>query len=261
MKRKRLDELLIERGHFEDLAAALGPIMAGDVRVGGAMLTKAGGLVAIDADIVVRGQDQRFASRGGLKLERALDVFGINVAGKIALDAGASTGGFTDCLLQRGARRVYAVDVGYGQLRGRLAVDPRVVVLEKTNVSDLVGSAVIPEPIDLCTLDLSYLSLTRAGLILRDAVGQVDLVCLAKPLYEGLKEADKASMAAILTIMEAMLTKLAEDGLYVRDVIVSPVLGGRGAVECLIHVVHQPQLTIAQLIQRLREDWTAHPPI
>src|SRR5262245_18281216 len=125
-RKLRVDALLVEHGYFEDLKTAQGFVLAGKIVVDGHVCSKPGTMVREDAKIFVRGVVLKFASRGGYKLEAALDRFGIDVTGKVALDAGASTGGFTDCLLQRGAARVYSVDVGFGQLRGKLAADPRV---------------------------------------------------------------------------------------------------------------------------------------
>ncbi|HKI75427.1 MAG TPA: TlyA family RNA methyltransferase [Pseudomonadales bacterium] len=258
--KKRLDELLVQLGYFADARAALGPIMSGDVLVGGQRETKAGAKVRVDADIVVGGLELRFASRGGYKLEHALARFAIDVTRMTVLDAGASTGGFTDCLLQRGAAKVYAVDVGFGQLRGRLAADDRVVVLEKTNISDLEANP-IDDAIDLCTMDLSYLSLTRAIPIIHRATGVEDFVCLAKPLYEGLDEASKADMAAIGEVAERLLASLSGDGMGVQDIAVSPVFGGRGAIEFLIRVRAGKQgPAIEDLVASLQADYKHNPP-
>src|SRR5262245_51502136 len=157
----RIDALLVELGYFEDLKTAQGFILAGKVVVDEKVCSKPGTTVREDAKIFVRGEQLKFASRGGYKLEAALERFAIDVTNKVVLDAGASTGGFTDCLLQHGAARVYAVDVGFGQLRGKLASDPRVVNMEKTNVGDLTLASFDP-PIELCTFDLSYLSMTKS---------------------------------------------------------------------------------------------------
>ena len=223
-------------------------------------MTKVGSLVPVSAEIQVRGRDLRYASRGGYKLERALDVFGIHVEGLTVLDAGASTGGFTDCLLQRGARRVFSVDVGYGQLRGRLAADERVVVRERTNISDLKKSP-LEDAVDLCTMDLSYLSLLKAIPEIFEAVGDVPMVCLVKPLYEGLAESDKADMAAILDLAGQFFRRLANLGFGCTQVIVSPILGGRGATEFLASIRHGEGHGADKLVEALREDWRQCPPV
>jgi len=184
-----LAALLVERGIFESADEAQRWVMAGQVLVNDQRIDKPGMLVQCDAMLRVRGR-QRYASRGGYKLVAALEHFDVNVTGCVALDSGASTGGFTDCLLQHGAALVYAVEVGYGQLVGRLRADPRVRNLERTNLSDLISTALDPPP-SLVTFDLSYLSLTKAlsvaatllaPTINRGATGQV--LALLKPLFE-----------------------------------------------------------------------------
>jgi len=184
MKRIPAWQLLLERGLAPDRHRAEALALTGRVVVAGRRLDKPGTAVAPDAEAYVRGEG-RFASRGGEKLEAALDRFGLDVAGCVALDAGASTGGFTDCLLQRGAARVFAVDVGYGQLLGRLRADPRVVTLERTNIADLTALRLGGLAPNLCTLDLSYLSLRDAwAYVLPLLADGADLLCLVKPLFE-----------------------------------------------------------------------------
>jgi 23S rRNA (cytidine1920-2'-O)/16S rRNA (cytidine1409-2'-O)-methyltransferase len=179
----QLDALLAERGIFESAEEARPWIMTGQVLVNEQLIDKPGMLVPRDAVLRVRGR-HRYVSRGGYKLEAAIERFLVNVAGRVALDCGASTGGFTDCLLQHGARLVYAVEVGYGQLVGSLRADARVRNLERTNLSDLVSSDLDPPP-SLVTLDLSYLSLTKAlpiAAALVESEGYV--LALLKPLFE-----------------------------------------------------------------------------
>jgi 23S rRNA (cytidine1920-2'-O)/16S rRNA (cytidine1409-2'-O)-methyltransferase len=179
----QLDALLAERGIFESAQEARPWIMTGQVLVNEQLIDKPGMLVPRDAVLRVRGR-HRYVSRGGYKLEAAIEHFQVNVAGRVALDCGASTGGFTDCLLQHGARIVYAVEVGYGQLVGSLRADARVRNLERTNLSDLVASGLEPPP-SLVTLDLSYLSLTKAlpmAAALVEPEGYV--LSLLKPLFE-----------------------------------------------------------------------------
>ncbi len=182
-KKARLDVLLVDRGHFPSREQAQRAIMAGVVRVGENVVDKASAQVAADADVLVE-EAARYVGRGGIKLEGALRHFGIRVEGTTALDIGASTGGFTDCLLQHGARKVYAIDVGHGQLAWKIRSDPRVVVREKLNARFL-SRADIPEPIDLCVIDVSFISLT---LILPNAVEPVTpngmILALIKPQFE-----------------------------------------------------------------------------
>ena len=181
--KRPLSTQLVERGHFESQDEAGRWIMAGQVLVNGQRVDKPGTLVPADARLEVRGR-RRYASRGGYKLAAALDHFTVPVTGRVALDCGASTGGFTDCLLRRGAALVYAVEAGYGQLAGRLRVDPCVRNLERTNLGDLAPAILTPRPA-LITLDLSYLSLATAlpqaaSLLAPDG----EIVALFKPLFE-----------------------------------------------------------------------------
>ncbi len=182
-KRARLDMLLVDRGFFPSREQAQRAIMAGEVRVGEMLVDKASAKIEADAAITI-DSSPTYVGRGGLKLEGALRHFGISVAGITALDIGASTGGFTDCLLQHGARKVYAIDVGHGQLAWKIRSDPRVVVQEKLNARFLTR-ADVPEPIDLCVIDVSFISLT---LILPNAFDAVTpngmVLALIKPQFE-----------------------------------------------------------------------------
>lgn len=183
-RRRRLDLLLVERGLAPSRTQAQARILAGEVMVDDHRIDKPGTLVAADAELRLRQGRTRFASRAGDKLDFALTHFAIDVAGTTALDAGASTGGFVDVLLRRGARRVYAIDVGYGQLDLALRQDPRVVVLDRVNVRHLEPSQV-PEPVQLFTLDLSFISLTKVlEPLLPFAAPAARWVCLVKPQFE-----------------------------------------------------------------------------
>ena len=182
-KKARLDMALVDRGFFPSREQAQRAIMAGEVRVGEAVVDKASAKVGSDAQITL-ASSPAYVGRGGLKLEGALRHFGISVEGMTALDIGASTGGFTDCLLQKGAKKVYAIDVGHGQLAWKIRNDPRVVVREKLNARFLTR-ADVPEPIDLCVIDVSFISLT---LILPNAFESVTpngmVLALIKPQFE-----------------------------------------------------------------------------
>jgi 23S rRNA (cytidine1920-2'-O)/16S rRNA (cytidine1409-2'-O)-methyltransferase len=179
----RLDLALVERGLIATREQAQRAIMAGQVRIGDRVATKASIAVTPDMDLAI-AQQPKFVGRGGLKLESALEHFAIDVRGAVALDIGASTGGFTDCLLQRGAAKVYAIDVGHGQLAWKIRNDPRVVVREKLNAR-FVGHADVPEPIDICVIDVSFISLT---LVLPNAFALLSangvLLALIKPQFE-----------------------------------------------------------------------------
>jgi 23S rRNA (cytidine1920-2'-O)/16S rRNA (cytidine1409-2'-O)-methyltransferase len=182
-KRSRLDTVLVARGLFASREQAQRAIMAGQVKVGTRVALKASELLAANDEVVI-SHPQKYVGRGGLKLEGALDFFGIDVRQKIALDIGASTGGFTDCLLQHAAAKVYAVDVGHDQLAWKIRRDPRVVTLEKVNARFLSRED-IPEPIDLCVIDVSFISLT---LILPNAFDLITpdgvIIALIKPQFE-----------------------------------------------------------------------------
>jgi len=182
-RKRPLVALLVERGLFDSEDEARRWVMAGQVLVDGQRIDKSGALVASDALLHVRGR-RHYVSRGGYKLAAALDHFGVVVADRVALDSGASTGGFTDCLVQRGAALVYAVDVGYGQLAGSLRVNPRVCTLERTNLGEVDPSTLDPQP-TLVTLDLSYLSLTAAlPLAAHLFATHGEVLALFKPLFE-----------------------------------------------------------------------------
>ena len=212
----QLDALLAERGIFESAEEARPWIMTGQVLVNEQLIDKPGMLVPRDAVLRVRGR-HRYVSRGGYKLEAAIERFRVNVAGRVALDCGASTGGFTDCLLQHGARLVYAVEVGYGQLVGSLRADARVRNLERTNLSDLVSSDLDPRP-SLVTLDLSYLSLTKALPIAAALVEPEGYVlALLKPLFEvespeARRSGQIADPALLVTALRRVLEAGAEAG-------------------------------------------------
>jgi 23S rRNA (cytidine1920-2'-O)/16S rRNA (cytidine1409-2'-O)-methyltransferase len=261
-KRRRLDELLLERGLFDDARVAHGWILAGKVLVEGAVVTKPGFAVRVDAEVALRGAVPRYVSRGGIKLEAAIRRFGVAVEGKTVLDAGASAGGFSDCLLHHGASRVYAVDVGYGQLRGKVASDERVVSMERTNISDLTLASFDP-PIALCVFDLSYLSAASAAAILAALFRQEPhLVGLIKPLYEGVQPPDRANPdslhEALLRVHDALNAK----GLATRQLMVSPILGGNGAVEFLAEIVAAGRASAASasLCSDAIAELRAHPP-
>jgi len=237
--RCRLDLLLVERGLAPSREQARGQIMAGRVRVGGVVRDKPGTMVANDSELFLSGPLHPFVSRGGRKLEHALEVFSITVEGAVALDAGASTGGFTHCLLSRGAARVYAVDVGYGQLDWKLRQDPRVVVLERTNARHL-GREDIPEPVDLVTIDLSFISVSKvlpAIVPLLAPDGQV--VVLVKPQFEvGRGKVGKGGVVRDPELHRQVLLEVAGDaarvGLELWSVSPSPLRGPAGNVEFLI---------------------------
>jgi 23S rRNA (cytidine1920-2'-O)/16S rRNA (cytidine1409-2'-O)-methyltransferase len=233
----RLDRLLVDRGLCESRTRAQALIMAGKVVVGEHAASKSGALVAADADVRVRGQDHPFVSRGGVKLRGALEQFAeLAVAGRVAMDIGASTGGFTDCLLQAGAARVYAVDVGYGQLAWKLAQDPRVVVLDRTNIRTL-APATVGEQVTLAVADCSFISLTKVlPSVPQFLAPDADVVVLIKPQFEvgagrvgkgGVVRDAGARDAAVSTVIAAA----GQLGFVVAGICDSPITGQDGNVE------------------------------
>jgi 23S rRNA (cytidine1920-2'-O)/16S rRNA (cytidine1409-2'-O)-methyltransferase len=238
-KGQRLDQALVERGLVESRARAQALILAGKVWSGDRRLDKPGHAIAADAPLEVRGADHPWVSRGGVKLAHALERFAIDPAGLVAIDVGASTGGFTDVLLQRGAARVYAVDVGHGQLAWSLRQDRRVVVLEKTNARYLTEREV-PELADLVVCDASFIGLeTVLPAALARAKAKATLIALIKPQFEvGKERVGKGGVvrdpALHLEVCERIERWLEVQGWSVLSVTPSPITGPEGNVEFLI---------------------------
>lgn len=240
---RRLDQTLVERGAFPSRARAQGAIKAGLVRVAGAVVDKPSTLVAADAVIAVEGDVHDYVSRGALKLEAALRSFEIEPSGKICLDLGASTGGFTEALLRAGAARIYAVDVGAGQLHQRIAGERRVVNLEKTHAKDL-SRALVPEPVDIIVCDVSFISLRKALPFAMALAGPgATLVALIKPQFE--LGPEKIGKGGLVKASGDELAELARDigewlnasGWPPVGAIESPIAGGDGNKEFLIGAI------------------------
>ena len=240
-KKERLDVLLVEKGFFSSRERAKRSIMAGTVYVDGQKLDKAGMKVDPAAEIEVREEKLRYVGRGGLKMERAMDAFGIEVRGLTCMDIGASTGGFTDCMLQNGAAKVYAVDVGYGQLDWRLRSDDRVVVMEKCNARYLTPEEV-GEMVDFVSIDVSFISL---GLIF-PAVRKLLLpggrgAALIKPQFEAGREEMKGTGGIVRdpavhrAVIERVLGLALSSGLSPLGLTWSPVKGSKGNIEYLMY--------------------------
>ncbi len=229
----RLDTLLVERGISASRERARALIMSGNVVVGESRIDKAGTLVARDAGIRIKGEDNPYVSRGGLKLRGALREFGIAVQGKVALDIGASTGGFTDCLLQEGAARVYAVDVGYGQLAWKLREDRRVINIERTNIRTFDGTGVA-DGIDIATIDASFISLKLVlPAVLRLLTGEALILALIKPQFEvGRENVGKHGVVRDPLLHRKVVEEIAawcrQRGLSVLGTCESPLLGPAG---------------------------------
>jgi 23S rRNA (cytidine1920-2'-O)/16S rRNA (cytidine1409-2'-O)-methyltransferase len=241
MKKERLDKLLVLRGMVSSRERAQALIMEGKVLVTGTRVDKAAALVSTECALLLKGRDLPYVSRGGLKLEKALKVFGVDAEGKTCMDVGASTGGFTDCLLKKGAKKVYAVDVGYGQLAWSLKQDPRVVSLERRNIRHLPPQD-IGEPVDLAVVDTSFISLTK---VLPNVVRLMrvhgEIIALIKPQFEvGKGKVGKGGVVKdgeehIKVIREVSLfaTRLGLKDLGMTE---SPLLGPKGNREFFIYL-------------------------
>jgi len=241
--KERLDVALVRRGLAPSRERARALIMAGQVYVNDRLVDKPGMLIALDAQcrLALAPNELKYASRGGLKLEKALDTFHLDPSGRVALDVGASTGGFTDCLLQRGAKRVYAVDVGHGQLAWNLRNDPRVVVMEHTNIRYLTS---LPEPVKCATIDVSFISLRLVlPAIVPLLAAHAWVVALVKPQFEaGKADADRgAGVISDPAVHERILRELQDwipnhTPLSVRGLTESPILGREGNREFLLYL-------------------------
>ena len=231
--KERLDVLLVQRGHAASREKAKAVIMAGCVYVNGQKEDKAGSMFDCAAEIEVRGNTLRYVSRGGLKLEKAMKNFGVELEGKVCMDVGASTGGFTDCMLQNRAVKVYSVDVGHGQLDWKLRNDERVVCMEKTNIR-YVTPEDIEEPVDFSSIDVSFISLTKVLLPVRNLLSQDgQIVCLIKPQFEAGRE--KVGKKGVVRDPEQYLQPLALD--------FSPIKGPEGNIEYLLYLQKKPEGT------------------
>ncbi|GHV17450.1 TlyA family rRNA (cytidine-2'-O)-methyltransferase [Clostridia bacterium] len=261
MAKVRADALLVERGLAENGSRARAVIMAGMVYSGERRIDKAGEQLSPDTALTVRGE-LKYVSRGGLKLAKALDEFGIDVEGLNALDAGASTGGFTDCLLQRGAAHVWAVDVGYGQFAWKLREDERVTLYERTNVRLLSAEKLNIRP-DLIVADLSFISLKTVLPVFARLCGEETIaVTLVKPQFEaGRGNVGKKGVVRDPAVHEAVLDKFgrdaAESGWSVKAMTFSPVRGPEGNIEYLAHLIRgTAEFNRGDLVRRAHESFS-----
>ena len=221
-------------------------IMSGNVYVDGQKEDKAGSMFPEEAEIVVRGNTLKYVSRGGLKLEKAMSHFDITLEGKVCMDVGSSTGGFTDCMLQNGAVKVYSVDVGHGQLDWKLRQDPRVVCMEKTNIRYVTPDQIAERP-DFASIDVSFISLTKVLLPVRELLsenGQV--VCLIKPQFEaGREKVGKKGVvrdkAVHLEVIEKVIAYAGSIWYEVKNLEFSPIKGPEGNIEYLLHIQKQAE--------------------
>lgn len=239
-KKERLDTLLVEKGIFTSRERAKTSIMAGKIFVDGQRVDKAGEKVSVDAEIIFKGQEIPYVSRGGLKLEKAMKEFGISLKNKTCMDIGASTGGFTDCMLQNGAKKVFSIDVGYGQFAWKLRTDPRVVCMERTNIRYVTPDD-IGELTDFASIDVSFISLKKimpATINLLSDKGEV--VALIKPQFEAGKE--KVGKKGVVRdinvhneVVKSIVDYLLSQGLNILSLSYSPIKGPEGNIEYLVY--------------------------
>ena len=249
--KERLDVLLVKRNLAESREKAKAVIMAGNVFVEGQREDKAGTTFPDTVQIEVRGHVLPYVSRGGLKLEKAITNFDVSVDGKVCTDVGSSTGGFTDCMLQNGARKVFAIDVGRGQLDWKLRQDERVVCMEKTNIRYVVPED-LGEPIDFSSIDVSFISLTKVLLPVRNLLTEDgEIVCLIKPQFEaGREKVGKKGVvrdpAVHLEVIEKVMAYAMSIALEPQHLSFSPIKGPEGNIEYLLHLRKRPEGTICE---------------
>lgn len=240
-KKERLDVLIVKRCLAESREKAKALIMAGDVFVNGQREDKAGTTFAEDANIEVRSVSMKYVSRGGYKLEKAIDLWDIQLEGKVCMDAGSSTGGFTDCMLQNGAKKVYAVDVGTNQLAWKLRQDTRVVSMEKTNIRYITNED-IPDVIGFASVDVAFISLTKVLLPIRNLLADgARMVCLVKPQFEaGREKVGKKGVVhdkkVHIEVVESIMTYALDNGFDIIDLSFSPIKGPEGNIEYLLYI-------------------------
>ena len=251
--KQRLDIFLTEKNFFDSRTRAQAMIMAGKVLVDGQKVDKAGTMISSDAAIKILGEEIPFVSRGGLKLQKALDVFKIDLRGKIAADVGASTGGFTDCMLQRGAKKVYAIDVGYGQLAWKLRQDSRVINFERTNIRNVTREN-FSDDLDFISIDVAFISLEKVlPVVFEVLTDSGEVVALIKPQFEAGREhvgkkgvvRDKKIHAVVI---EKVLNFAAGIGFAVRGLDFSPVKGPEGNIEYLAHLAKNFSATEVEIL-------------
>ena len=243
--KERLDVLLVSQGLAASREKAKAIIMSGNVLVNGQREDKAGTMIDVKAEITVKGGQLKYVSRGGLKLEKAMSHFDLTLEGKVCMDVGASTGGFTDCMLQNGAVKVYSVDVGHGQLDWKLRNDPRVVCMEKTNIR-YVTPEQIEELAAFVSIDVSFISLTKVLPPVRELMAEDgEIVCLIKPQFEaGREKVGKKGVVRDPKVHEEVIEKVIDFastiGLESRELEFSPIKGPEGNIEYLLHLLKRP---------------------
>ena len=269
MKKERVDVLLVERGLAETREKAKRAVMAGIVYSNDLRMDKAGEKIAIDAPLSIKGQMMPYVSRGGYKLEKAMQTFNISVKDKLMIDIGSSTGGFTDCALQNGAKKSYAVDVGYNQLAWKLRQDPRVVVMERTNFRHSVPEDFTEGMPEFATIDVSFISLKLIlPALKRILVPGSDVVSLVKPQFEaGREQVGKKGIVrdkkVHLQVVEQIRDFAEQEGFILKDATYSPITGGDGNIEFLFHLywpgvnldVHdKPKVNLEQVVEEAHKE-------
>ncbi len=265
--KERLDVLLVKRGLAASREKAKAVIMSGNVLVDGQREDKAGASFDENVEIAVKGGQLRYVSRGGLKLEKAMKCFDVTPRGRVCMDVGASTGGFTDCMLQNGAVKVYAVDVGYGQLDWKLRTDERVVCMEKTNIR-YVTPEDIGEPPSLVSIDVSFISLTKVLPAVRELLAPAgEIVCLIKPQFEaGREKVGKKGVVRDPAVHREVIGKVAECarsmGFDILALEFSPIKGPEGNIEYLMHLKKRregpgtaaPEISAGEIVRLAHEE-------
>ncbi|MBQ9688476.1 TlyA family RNA methyltransferase [bacterium] len=257
MKKERLDTYLVNLGYFETKSKASAAILAGDVKINDEVITKAGFQINSEKNYNIEVKTMPYVSRGGFKLEKALKSFDVDVKNRICLDAGASTGGFTDCLLQNGAKFVYAVDVGYGQFAWKLRTDKRVKVIEKTNLKVCTKDSVYSEGesvADLLVMDVSFISIEKVLPNLKNLLNQEfhEMICLIKPQFEaGKEQVDKGGVVkdkkVHAQVIHNVLTFIKEQGYVVKDLTFSGIKGPSGNIEYLVQFATEGEENIPEI--------------
>lgn len=244
--KERIDTILCNLGYFETKSKAQAAIMAGDVKINGEKITKAGQRLSVDEKTQIEVKTMPFVSRGGFKLAKAVSAFNLNLKDRICLDAGASTGGFTDCMLQNGAKKVYSVDVGYGQLAWKLRTDTRVKVIERVNIKNCTEKEIFDENDErpnFCSTDLSFISVTKVlpNILKLLKPENIEIVTLIKPQFEaGKDEVGKNGVVRDKNIHTKVIKEVIDFaekiGLYALNLTVSPIKGPAGNIEYLVHL-------------------------
>ena len=263
-KKERLDKILVDKGYFDTKSKAQGAIMAGDVKVNDEVITKSGHLFELKDNTKIEVKTFPYVSRGGLKIEKAIKEFDINLNNRICLDAGASTGGFTDCMLQNGAKKVYAVDVGYGQIAWKIRSDKRVKTVERTNIKNCTRADIYgknDELPDFCAMDLSFISITKVLDNIKRLMNQdnQEIVSLIKPQFEAGKELVGKNgvvreKSTHLKVIKDVIKYAETINLHPQQLTFSPIKGPAGNIEYLVQLVNHKTDFDMELIDKIVEE-------